>query len=144
MGATISSFVLRGSSCENQFRKWNELEPVFGDLLEFKRARGYYHWGVYVGDGNVMHFNPAKNDSHGHNHDNCESENGAVAMETGGNSESLARPGSSREFVGMAKAIQYVKGKVTIKSLEGVAGKEQLSCDLNILILINLIKQLSI
>ncbi|XP_029013197.1 phospholipase A and acyltransferase 2-like [Betta splendens] len=28
----------------------------FGDLVEFSYPIGYSHWGVYVGDGHVIHF----------------------------------------------------------------------------------------
>uniref|UniRef100_A0A3Q3LHI1 LRAT domain-containing protein n=1 Tax=Mastacembelus armatus TaxID=205130 RepID=A0A3Q3LHI1_9TELE len=28
----------------------------FGDLIEFSYPIGYSHWGVYDGDGNVVHF----------------------------------------------------------------------------------------
>ncbi|KAM9785912.1 phospholipase A and acyltransferase 4 [Neosynchiropus ocellatus] len=31
-------------------------EGKYGDLIEFAYPIGYSHWGVYVGDGHVVHF----------------------------------------------------------------------------------------
>lgn len=35
----------------------------FGDLIEFSYPIGYSHWGVYVEDGNVIHFAVAGEDN---------------------------------------------------------------------------------
>ncbi|KAK6466426.1 phospholipase A and acyltransferase 2-like [Huso huso] len=32
--------------------------PRPGDLIEFDRV-GFYHWGIYVGDGYIVHLSPA-------------------------------------------------------------------------------------
>lgn len=29
---------------------------AFGDLIEFSYPIGYSHWGVYAGEGHVVHF----------------------------------------------------------------------------------------
>jgi len=34
-------------------------DAKFGDLIEFTYPMGYSHWGVYDGDGYVVHFAPA-------------------------------------------------------------------------------------
>lgn len=35
----------------------------FGDLIEFSYPIGYAHWGVYDGDGHVIHFAVAGEDN---------------------------------------------------------------------------------
>lgn len=33
-----------------------EASAHFGDLIEFSYPIGYSHWGVYDGDGHIIHF----------------------------------------------------------------------------------------
>jgi hypothetical protein len=64
MGAGSSNFVEHEDLEKNndEFESYDSViikaEP--GDLLEFKRA-GYCHWGVYVGDGEVVNVTLSKN-----------------------------------------------------------------------------------
>ena len=39
------------------------VEPLKGDLIRVQRKIGYYHFGIYIGDGNVIHFSADKDDS---------------------------------------------------------------------------------
>lgn len=53
------------NSCTKEFRKGSEIlediEP--GDLIEFKRYLGVFdHWGIYVGNGFVVHLTLNSND----------------------------------------------------------------------------------
>ncbi|XP_015284929.1 PREDICTED: HRAS-like suppressor 3 [Gekko japonicus] len=34
---------------------WNKDKPMPGDMMQFQMP-GFQHWGIYVGDGNVVHF----------------------------------------------------------------------------------------
>ena len=38
-------------------RDMKRLDPHQGDLLEFYRSQEYSHWGLYLGNGKVVHFN---------------------------------------------------------------------------------------
>jgi len=39
------------------------VEPLKGDLIRVQRKIGYYHFGIYIGDGFVIHFSADEDDS---------------------------------------------------------------------------------
>lgn len=39
------------------------VEPLKGDLIRVQRKLGYYHFGIYIGHGKIVHFSADKDDS---------------------------------------------------------------------------------
>ena len=39
------------------------VEPLKGDLIRVQRKLGYFHFGIYIGKGKVIHFSANKDDS---------------------------------------------------------------------------------
>ena len=58
MGNKIQCSVISIKLLGKEWTKEDENNVKYGDVLSVKRPKGYRHFAIYIGDGNVIHYTP--------------------------------------------------------------------------------------